>query len=257
MSARLRRWETGRTPESPAWGALTPRHAGRLRSPAGGPSITRKQPLINFCNKYSTSLLTFEIACRVYIISLQLQASRQSPRAAVAARQRASSGTALPHAREAVQVHGRTLPARRCGCPGSAASALAGAVLTHHVRCNSAQHTEPRAAPVGSPLPSSQQLGGPGGAGGARRGAGSGRHGHTDAVTGLLRPGAPRPPLPARAGLRDRGRVVPGVPANSRSHPGNRLVLHVLRRYSEVSQGERAAPSTEEEKTPQIKGSAS
>ena len=35
----------------------------------------RTQPFINFCNKYSTSLLTFEIAHHVYIIFLGLQES--------------------------------------------------------------------------------------------------------------------------------------------------------------------------------------
>lgn len=107
----------------------------------------------------------------------------------------------------------------------------------------------PHAARTGSPLPSSQQLGGA-----ARRGAGSDCHGHTDAVTGLRRPGAPRPPLPARADLQDRGRVVtrsPGQPPVRPQETGSLCIF--LRRYSEVSQGGQAAGALSRRGTPKLK----
>lgn len=107
----------------------------------------------------------------------------------------------------------------------------------------------PHAARTGSPLPSSQQL-----RDAARRGAGSDCHGHTDAVTGLRRPGAPRPPLPARADLQDRGRVVtrsPGQPPVRPQETGSLCIF--LRRYSEVSQGEQAAGALRRRGTPKLK----
>lgn len=58
--------------------ALIHHRTGDLVSTQETPPSCVKQPFINFCNKYPTSLLTLEIARRVYIIFLQLQASRSN-----------------------------------------------------------------------------------------------------------------------------------------------------------------------------------
>lgn len=74
--------------------------------PPGGSSITANQPLINFCNKSATSLLTFQIAQRVYIISPRLWVPRppppRQPRREIAGVVRAATG----QARRAVRSHG-------------------------------------------------------------------------------------------------------------------------------------------------------
>lgn len=68
----------GFPPSTTAGTALIHHHTGDLVSTQETPLSRVNQPFINFCNKYPTSLLTLEIARRVYIIFLQLQASRSN-----------------------------------------------------------------------------------------------------------------------------------------------------------------------------------
>lgn len=85
-SGKLRAWtriipvmlnpaKDGFPPSTTAGTALIHHHTSDLVSTQETPPSRVNQPFINFCNKYPTSLLTLEIACRVYIIFLQLQAS--------------------------------------------------------------------------------------------------------------------------------------------------------------------------------------
>lgn len=68
----------GFPPWTTAGTALIHHRTGDLVSTQETPLSCVNQPFINFCNKYPTSLLTLEITCRVYIIFLQLQASRSN-----------------------------------------------------------------------------------------------------------------------------------------------------------------------------------
>lgn len=68
----------GFPPSTTAMVALIHHHTGDLVSSQETPPSRVNQPFINFCNKYPTSLLTLEITRRVYIIFLQLQASRSN-----------------------------------------------------------------------------------------------------------------------------------------------------------------------------------